>query len=158
MKKDGFTLTELVVVFGIIVTLFGFATVRLLGAQHKPQLSTTLDILIADLKSQQLRAMSGDARGGNSGLSYGINFNLTSYTFFGGSVFSPSDPGNFTVNVESPMQVVSNLPANQIVFDKGSGEVNNFSANFNTITVKNTESNEQKIITINKLGNIVSVQ
>lgn len=157
-REAGFTMTEIIVVLGITVMLFGFATVRLLNVQQKPQLSTVVDALISDLKSQQLRAMTGDSGGGASNLSYGLVFGSSQYTLFRGSIYSPSDSHNFVVNVLSPIQISTTLPGSQIVFDKGSGEVINFSSSGNAITVTNTSSSEKKTMTVNSLGNIISVQ
>lgn len=157
-KQAGFTLTELIVVMGIMATLFGFATVRLLGVQQKPQLNTVVSTLVSDLKSQQLRAMTGDGGGTGSALSYGIIFSESQYTLFRGSVFSPTDPGNFTVSLLTPIKLTTGLTDNTIVFNKGNGEIINFSSGGNIISVKNTLSSEQKDIMVNSLGTVVSVQ
>ncbi len=157
-RQQGFTMTEIIVALAVTVMLFGFTTVRLLNVQEKPQLSTVVDTLISDLKSQQLRAMTGDSGGGSSNLSYGIIFSQSGYTLFRGSIFSPSDSYDFTVNVLSPITITTTLPGGSIVFDKGGGEVVNYSSNGNTITVTNSANSEKKTITVNSLGNITGVQ
>ena len=60
---QSFTLVEVVIVMGILFILFAFSAVSLIGVQQQTSLSTSLNTLVSDLKSQQLKALVGDTEG-----------------------------------------------------------------------------------------------
>lgn len=155
-NQSGFTLIELVVVMGIIFMLFGFVSFNLIGVQRKVSVNSTVDVLISDMASQQTKAMLGV--GLSSGNSYGIYFEDNKYTLFDGTIYSSSDPNNFTVSL-SPGILFTNItfPSNSIVFSPRSGEMKDFSNGQNTITIFDSEGTKTETITINKYG-VVSGQ
>ena len=82
----GFTLIELVLVMGIFSTLIGITSLSLFNIQHATALSADVNVFIADLKQQQLKAMVGESDGvGGSGYGYGVHFTANNYTLFRGS-------------------------------------------------------------------------
>ena len=94
--KNGFTILELLVIMGVFAILAGFTTLNLFNLKARASLSTTTDTLISDLKTEQIKAMTGDPSGGS--------INLATYSF-----------GDFvTAQVNPP---------GDIVFQKGSGEI-----------------------------------
>ena len=137
----GFTLIELLIVIGITTILLSLSTINLVRVQQKTNLTAVVDTLIADLKSQQIKAMKGDSGGGD----FGIHFT--------GSNSYILTPDNFTVNLDNPIQI-SSFPGNDIVFTQISGEVANAP---NTITLTNSAGGDQQIIDINKYGVITNV-
>ncbi|MBI2040456.1 hypothetical protein HYT18_05305 [Candidatus Microgenomates bacterium] len=144
----GLTLVELLIVIGIATILLGLTTINLVRVQQNTSLGAVSDILIADLKSQQMKAMSG----ANGGGSFGIHFTSSnSYTLFKGSNYVP--PGDFTVTLEDPISVSTTYPGNEIVFSKTSGEVDGE----HTITITNSAGGEQQTLTVNKLGVVKDV-
>lgn len=146
-RNSGFTLLELLVVMGLLAILLGLSTISLVKVQRNASVGATVDTLIADMRNQQTKAMSGSAGGGN----YGISFNSSnSYILFHGS--SPGGPDDFAVTLDDPISVSTSFPGNVIVFTKASGEV----ASENTITINNTAGTETKILTVNKLGVVKS--
>lgn len=156
--QNGFTFIELVVVIGILSTIVGLAVMNLGGLQRRADLQTSISSLISEIKQQQIKAMIGDTEGTGTQSTYGIYFQSDSYTTFRGSNYSAGATGNFTVNLGNTIEFSTiNLPASQIIFDKGSGEIANFVAGTNTITIRNTTNNEQRTITINKYGVITQV-
>ena len=64
---------------------------------------------------------------------------------------------NFVTPLPGFMALTSTFPNNQILFEKGSGEVVGFSPSANTITLTDEDTGETTVITINKYGVITSV-
>ena len=155
---SGFSLPELLLVMTILSVLFGLSGINLLNAYHKNTLNTTLPTLVADLKQQQLKTMVGDTEGQPAQNDYGVYFEQNRYTLFPGTAYSPSDPANFIINLNSDLQFSSIfVPSSQIIFSKGSGEVSNYNPIFDNITLQNIRTDETKTIRINQYGTIISV-
>lgn len=155
--KKGFTLVELMVVMGMIAVLISYSVVNLTTIQHTTYLAATVDTFISDLKQQQLKAMVGDTEGRGVNDYYGISFGTNDYALFHGSSYSASS-SNPVIPLTSGMQFSSvTFPQSRIVFDKGSGEVIGFTVGSNTITLRNTLTNETKTITINRYGVITQI-
>lgn len=119
--QRGFTLIELSVAVSILVILLGFITVSLIRSQQTASLTAAQEVLIADLKQQQLKSMIGDTEGRASSDVYGIHFDSNRYVTFHGSTYSPADPSNSAINLESNMQF--NNPNFDVIFGKLSGEI-----------------------------------
>jgi prepilin-type N-terminal cleavage/methylation domain-containing protein len=151
--SKGFSLIELMVVTGIFATLIGISTISLVGAQRKSYLNAAVNVFIADLKSQQLRAMVGEEDGSGAAADYGIHFETGSYTQFRGSYGTT----NFVSNLPGNTNVVTAFPSSQIVFEKGSGEISGFINGTNTVTFQDPGSGDQKVVTINKYGVVTEV-
>lgn len=155
-QSHGFTLVELLVVIGIIATLFGLVTVSLLRTQHGASVSAATDGLVSDLRVQQTKAMMGTKDTNGNENSYGIHVSSNSYILFQG-ITDPGDSSDFTVS-PSAITFTTNLPNNIIVLAERSGEFSNYASGPYTITVKNMYGTEQKVITINRYGVVTNVQ
>ncbi len=153
--QKGFTLPEIIIITGIILMLFGFITLNVINTQYQTSISTTVDTLIADIKSQQIKAMAGNKETGSSPESYGIHFESNKYTLFHGSTYSPGDSSNFTINLSFNIQFRSNSRS-EIIFEKGSGEIYQFSNSTNQIILQDTTGNT-KTISINLYGTVVGI-
>ena len=153
-KYQGFTLIELALIMGIIAILVSFITINLLKPQTTASTSSSTQVLIADLKEQQIKAMAGDGEGTANSQAHGVYIEPTRYTLFRGTTFSSGEPSNFTVNLESGLSLSTTLPQQQIVFTKRSGEVAGYTLGSDTITLSHTQSGDQKVITINRYGAI----
>lgn len=140
--SQGFTLIELMVVMGIFALMIGFASINLIRPQTQAYFDTSITTLVADLKEQQMRAMTGDGA-----TIYGVRFNSNNYILFTGSSYPLTD--NFTINLNSNLQISPNPTT--IVFAQRSGETGTATT---TLTVTNSASGEHKDIIINNLGGI----
>lgn len=145
--KNGFTLLELLLVMGIAAILLSLTTINLVKVQRNVSVSAATDTLIADLKSQQIKAMSGSSGGGD----FGIHFTSSnSYVLFHGTSYDLNDPTNFSVSLDDPLKV-SSSPVD-IIFSKPSGETTT-----STVTINNTAGGEVQTLTINKYGVVKSI-
>ncbi|HYM65488.1 MAG TPA: type II secretion system protein [Candidatus Sulfotelmatobacter sp.] len=156
MKENrGFTLIELVVVMGILIMLFSFASFNFVGVQRKTSINSFADDLVSDIASQQTKAMVGV--GTSSGDNYGIYFQSDKYILFKGTSYSANDPNNFTVSLDSGSSFSSvTFPGSSIIFSSISGELNGFSQGQNTVTIKDLQSLKTETITVNRYGVVTS--
>lgn len=152
LLKPAFTIVDLLLVMGLVTIVFSLTSVNLLGLQNKPSLATSVQKLAVDLKGQQNRAMVGDASGGSVSYAWGVYIEPARYTLFRGTIFVVSDPYSFVVTADPNMTLATSFANSTIVFNKRSGEVNNYSLGANSITVTNTASGESKTVTLNSLG------
>lgn len=154
--KNGFTLVEILIIMGILAVLFTITSLNLTNTVPQSSLDNTVRLFIADLKQQQLNALTGNTEGQGSSSDYGIYFTSGKYTLFRGSSYNASDTANFDV-VTDDIDTSSTSTGSVIVFIKNSGIIKNFSPSNNTITFTQTNIGSQKTITINKYGVIESV-
>lgn len=154
-KRPAFTLVELLVtiaIFSVISTLVG---INLLQPQLKATVDSQFKTLIADTKSQQLKAMLGASEGQATSQRHGIHFENTSYTLFFGNSYVPAAPENFVINLETGTKITTTLPTPDLIFEKLSGEVVSFSLTQNTISIVNSDG-QTKTLTVNKLGSFLT--
>ena len=157
-KRLGLALIELIIVLGIVAILSTFASFNIIRSRNVISLDSTVSSLINDIKSQQLQAMSGFTQAGVQNPYYGIYFEINRYILFHTASFQPGDTVNFTIDLDEDNQFNPiNLSNNQIVFASGSGTIDNFDPVQNHVTLKNTNSNEQKTIYFNKFGVVYDI-
>lgn len=153
LGQKGFTLIELLVVMGLLTVLTAMATVNFSAPQSQASLSAASMGVIGDLRSQQVSSMVGESNGQSSLQSQGIHFDTNSYTVFHGSSFVPGDPGNYVVNLDSTINFTNiTFPGGNVFFAPLSGEVTGYSLATSTVTLVETNINQQLILTINRYG------
>lgn len=144
----GFTLIELIVVVGMLATLTGLSYLTLFGRIQKTDVTSIMAALTADLRSQQVRAGSGERVNGSG--SYGVHIDDTQYVLFSGSYIA-NDPANTTIPV-SDGHLSTTFSGSNIIFTPGNGEISGFSSSANAITVTSTEGGSTKTIRLNRYG------
>ena len=150
--QAGFTLTEMMVTLGIFSILVGIVVINVIHLPQQVSLGTEVTTLVADAKSQQLRSMLGDEGGTTTPQTFGVFFQSNSYTLFA-VPYNANDPNNYTVTLSSDLTITNiTLPSSQIIFNRVSGEVQNYAANTSSLVVKNVTNNEQHTITFNRYG------
>ncbi|HEV7454476.1 MAG TPA: prepilin-type N-terminal cleavage/methylation domain-containing protein [Candidatus Saccharimonadales bacterium] len=148
--EAGFTLVEIMITIAIIATLAALTLVNLGKPQVTASQNSTVDTLVADLKSQQLLAIAGDSGGSPSQQPQGVYIQAGQYTLFAGPNFDSQDANNFSITASQDTTFSTTFPGSKVVFTTGNGEVQNFSGTTNAITVHH--SGDTKTITINRLG------
>ncbi|KKQ95034.1 MAG: hypothetical protein UT20_C0032G0008 [Candidatus Levybacteria bacterium GW2011_GWA1_39_11] len=155
--QKGFTFPELVIVMGVVAMLFGLVTFNLLKTQNKADVSSGVQTLVSDMKTQQGKAMMGVANQNNPS-SYGIYFENNKYTLFRGTTYVAGDPSNFVVILSENMEFSSiAFPNTTLAYLAGSGEVRDFTSGSDSLTLRNKSSGDQKTVTVNKYGVITAV-
>jgi len=152
-----FTLIEVSVVLAISLVIMTFAIVGISSFQSSAYLDTSLEVFISDIKSQQNNAMNGVVNESGNTSTYGVHFNENTYTLFTGSVYNPNNESNFEATLDGNV-IFQNitLPNNEIIFQKGSGEIEGYVNGLDSISIL-SPSGEEVLITFNKLGVITSL-
>lgn len=149
-KNQGFSLIEVVVVLAIFSALLGYSIVNLFGGKQKSDLSSSMHVLISDIKLQQQKSMSGED---GSNVDHGIYFGSDYYILFTGDTYNISEPSNFRVNLADNTSFSSvGFTDRVLVFKNGNGEVLNFNPSSNSLILANNSGGSTKQIFINKLG------
>lgn len=149
-SQAGFTLIELLVVIGIIAVIIGLSIVNLGQPQSATNGQNATDTLVADIKSQQLAAMSGKTGSSSSQQPAGIYVQPGSYTLFTGGSYSAGAPDNYTVTAPSGTTFATTFTGDTLLFDTGTGDVNSFASGSNIITVSTASGTHT--LTIDRFG------
>jgi prepilin-type N-terminal cleavage/methylation domain-containing protein len=151
-NTKGFTLIELLVVMGLMAVLFGLSAINLIRPQNVASLNGTSDTLVADIKSQQLLAVAGDPGTATTAQAHGLYVQSGQYTVFAATTYSAAEASNFVIKLDTSLSLSTTFPSSQVIFSKGSGEVQGFTAGNNTITLANAASGDSRVLTINRFG------
>lgn len=154
-REGGFTLPELIISMVIFSSLVGLVTINLTYAHRRATLNTVVTTIIGDFKEQQTKAIVGDTEGRATSDNYGMYFQANSYTLFHGTTYSPADTANALFMIDENVQIIN--PNYQVLFLRASGEVSGYNPATNTIVVRDTTNNTQKIIQYNRYGVITTV-
>ena len=155
IRSTGFTLVELLIVMGLAAVLFMLSSVNLTNLIPKSSITGAQEVIIADLKHQQLKAMIGETEGRSIPDRYGIYFQNSTYTLFHGNAYSSSDLANADQNLGSAITISTTFPNQSVIFEKGSGEIVGFANGSDTITITHV-TGESKTIQLNSLGVVIS--
>ncbi|MEK7497447.1 MAG: type II secretion system protein [Patescibacteria group bacterium] len=148
MTKRGFTLPEIIIAVAFFGILLGLVTISLFNARSRTVQGATIDILISDLKEQQIKSMSGF-----NDMSYGIRLEPDKYILFEGDSFISGATTNFEIVLDSSLTISDILlPGSEIVFQNGSGEVLGFVGGQNTFMINSEPGNFSKAVIVNRLG------
>ncbi len=152
--RRGFTLVELMVTIGIFVVIATLTSVNFFSTYAQSTLGATEDVLIADLKTAQANAMSGQSQNGVAVPGWGIKVTGPSqYVLFPGTTYDPSNSGNRATTLPSGVTIATTFPSGQVAFTHASGEVTSFVTLQNTFTVSGDISS--KVVTLNQYGTII---
>ena len=131
--RRGFTLIEMIVVMAIGAVVITATTVNLLGGSRRVVKGAGVGQLVAEIRGEQMRAMTGDTTAGAGVLDLGgldLDNNLTISTTFSGA---------------------------QIAFAPISGEIVGYIAGQDTVTVVDSTDGTTKTLHINKYGVVIQV-
>ena len=130
--RRGFTLIELIIVMGLVAALTAMVTLNLTGSRKRVGVATTMEVLAADLRGSQMRAMEGEG---------------AQEIVFGGDRYT-LNPEGFVVTLDPEITITSSYAQNKITFAARSGET----AGPGTITVTDTSGGATKTLTVNQYG------
>lgn len=160
MKSDrntfgsfGASLIELLVVMAIVGIFARLVTLDLFRSQQRSSLTVARDSIVRDIRSQQLRAMSGDMTTAGVYVDYSIRFETNKYILFPGSVYSSDNPDNTVVPLDAILQFSSILfPTSIITFARLSGDIRSYAPGQDSVTLTNVQTGEHYTIQMNIRG------
>lgn len=156
-SQKGLTLIEILIVVGILSTLFGIGLLSIMNIRVITTNNVSTTVFISDVKNQQVKAMTGDTEGRGTPDSYGVKVLPTQYILFHGLTYNASDATNFSIPITTGFTLSSTFPNNTILFNPGSGTISGFVAGQDTVTITNTNSNQSKTIQFNSYGTVTTI-
>jgi prepilin-type N-terminal cleavage/methylation domain-containing protein len=100
MKREGFTLIEVLVVIAIAAILFAVTLVGLSGLRDETDLGLAVDDAVSFLQSARAKTLSSEG-----GSDYGVHFETSKFVLFKGNTYSAIDPNNIVRNVPSSIEI-----------------------------------------------------
>jgi len=164
--QQAFTFIELLVVVAIIGIMSTVGYVSMSKLQKTADTQTSMDRLVASIKTQRMYAMLGNSTTRTKAMPQGIYFQQGSSTFvlfncdeLQGCSYMPYKNSNTTDTLENTLIFSNvNLPGNQIIFAPYSGEVSNFQTNTNSIMIDNINDHTVTNIHITQVGTVEITQ
>ncbi len=148
--RAGFTMVELLLIMGIFAILASFTSISFFGSLKGANLDQTYQILLADLRQTQAKAMSGTSSSGSAVAGWGIKLLPSSYVIFPGTSYVAGNTSNIVVNLTTDVSLTSTFPTSQVVFESGSGDVVGYSSSSNSITIQS--GTRIKTFNLNRYG------
>ncbi len=159
---NAFTFIELLVVVAIIGIMSTVGYVSMSKLQISADIQTSMDRLVASIKTQRMYAMLGNSTTRTKAMPQGIYFEQGSSVFVLFSCeelqncsYMPYKNTNIVDTLEKTLifSTVS-LPGNQIIFTPYSGEVSNFQSNANSIMIDNIIDHSVTTIHTTQVGTL----
>lgn len=148
----GFTLIELMLSLGIMTAIFGISSILLSNLIPKANLSSVVETLKAEIRQQQLAAMTNEKDSSDLAADYGVLISSSEYSMFAGTNYNPLPNDSFTTKVPETIELSTDFIDSVVIFEKGSGEILNYNENNKTITITDSISNQSVSIVLNKYG------
>jgi len=152
-RTEGASLIEALLVMVLMAMLVGVAATNIFTGQQHASFSASRDGIIRDLREQQYRAMAGEVQSAGVYIDYSIRFESDRYILYPGSVYDAGNSANTVVPLEPTVEFSSiGFVGSSITFARLSGDVRNYIQANSTITVRDTQTNEQTTIVVNMHG------
>lgn len=143
LRRNGFTLVELLVVMGIVAVIFSFSSISVFSTISNNKINEKENLFKTDASSQQLKAMNGETWQGNM-TQWGITLSEGKYTLI---------PQNIDVSMEN-LILTNDYGNSKILYATGSGEVVGATSSNNTVTIADPKGRRVDLF-INKYGKFV---
>lgn len=158
-NSRGFTLQELLIVLFVVVTMLTLGIGNLYRSQQQASLQARLQSITADIRGQQIKAMTGEVIENEAVAPYGIHFENDRYVLFRGMIYDQADSANLEIELEDTLAFDQiTFPSSSLQFSSIHGMMLNYSAAQNEVILKDTSTGETKTISINKNGVIYEVE
>lgn len=140
----GTSYLQVLLVVAMLTILAAVASPMYAQFQYRQRLHGTADILLADIRYAQTKAMQSE-----NASQWGIHINDTdkAYVLFSGSSYNPAEPENYTVSYPNS---ISLSPNQDIVFAPVTGQPD--SGTSTTITINSQNLDEARSVLINTEG------
>jgi type II secretory pathway pseudopilin PulG len=154
----GFSILETIVVSLIFTTIFGLVGINLLSSKERIDIQAVTSQLYSDIKNQQIKAMTGESDDSLNPTDQGIYIDKNSYILFKSNIFDPNSPDNIKISLEDNLEFDNVLfDQSMIIFEKGSGEISNFTDGQNSLKIINSNTNQGKRLIFNRFGTVTNI-
>lgn len=151
----GFTVTEVVITIGIFGMILAFPMLFWWGIGRGDALSSTTQEVVGVINEAHADTVSGKSPDGAQTSSYGIHFESTYYTYFAGTSYNQSASSNVRTDLPTGVSFSQiDLPENNVIFERITGEVLGFDAASSTVAIQDTNTGQIRIITISRFGGV----
>lgn len=138
--KRGFTLVELVVVIGFSLAFVGMVGLSALRTRARANVDSFRQTLLADIRSQQQRAMSGMTSSNLVVDGWGVHFESDRYFLFAGNTYVPESPANVVYSVPGGITLSVVLPQGNYIFARGSGDLIGYVSGQDLVVIQDQDS------------------
>lgn len=109
---------EIIVVIAIMLIILGIGSYSFITARQNVALDTIADGIVFSLEQAKT-----NAQGGRDGQGSGVRFTSTSYIYFNGDSYSPTDPSNMIRDIDTGYNLTATLTdaADTIIFARLTG-------------------------------------
>lgn len=151
--SSGASIIELLLVMAIIGIFARLITLNLFRGQQRTSLTVARDMFISDARRTQLQAMQGETESPGSYLDYSIRFEQDRYIIFPGTVYDAGNAANQVVALDPMLRFTAiELPFSTVTFSRLSGDIRNFDAAQNSVTLSNTQTGDSYRLRFNERG------
>ncbi len=151
MKKQAFTLIEILIVISVIIILSFFSLSSYLPFRNQNELNACSQEILNILRLAQSKTL-----GSEESSCYGVHFEQEKYVLFKGVSYDPLDINNEDYNLSlkteiSPSDISLNGGGSEVIFDRITGST----SQYGTVKIQITQdSNQYRIIRIDSSGQI----
>lgn len=153
MKSKGFTLVEVLVVGFFVAVLYTIATASLFRGQRSTNVSEVSRQLVQDLREAQIQAMTGKTSSSGALLDRSVRFETDRYILYPGLVYDSGNSENRVVTIPTTMQFTAiSVSGNTVTFARGGGDVRDFVAGQDSVTLSDTAIGKSDRFLVNRRG------
>ena len=120
MRKQAFTLLEILLVLALMGILFGLSALYFQVSQVRADLSGQVDIFVS-----YARLAQSDSASGKDNAARGFHLDTDSYVLFSGSTYNPADSSNTLLELPPTVEIQNidlNGAGSDIIFSPPHGE------------------------------------
>lgn len=149
--QEGFTLLEILVVFGMLAILAAFTMYMSMDSYRGYSFRTERDSLVSVLQNARGQAMNNICQGVScdGGMSHGVHIENGKYIIFQGTTYNSSDSNNQTIYAGTNS---INVIGNDVVFEQLSGDCKSVECSSGTLQITLSGQGKSSTITVNNQG------
>lgn len=159
IHKQGFTLVEIIVVFGLVLTFMFLVSGSLFSGQRFTSLSEEALGLMRIIRQVQFAAMQGKTATGGEIVDYSIRFETDRYIVFPGVVYDSGNAGNIVYALPQTMQFDNvEFPDQTLTFARVSGSVRDYAEIADSVELTDTSIARSIEVRVNRFGTVFQAE
>lgn len=158
-RLPAFTYVELMMVLGILGVLLSISILSVGPLMSKTDMTAFSQVLVADAVSMQLKSMRREPGASGQTTPFGVYFEPEQYVLFQGDSYNAADPENIVVPLGDEVRFSTiNLPANTVLFERGSGDVVNYDPLTSSVVLSQNSTGASIVVQFNRHGIIQLIE